>query len=128
MRALAVTNLDVEPKPEILVAGALNLAGGNCALWDEFPSDDPQLFFCGADPVDFAIGRQAGEALMFVADRSSKVIQIVRPVPGGPSQHLASIPTESPPLALAVADLNADGRLDVAVAGEDTIEIFIASD
>lgn len=96
-------------------------------------------FSTGNDPHDVGSGSffDGGSAFagvsgtladLVVANNGSDDISLLRALPGGgyaPRVDFSLLPLNAAPVALEVADLNGDGRDDVAVAGEFGLTVFL---
>ncbi|HEY8377461.1 MAG TPA: hypothetical protein VIK91_13290 [Nannocystis sp.] len=118
MTRLVAADLDGQPGDEIFAAGL-----ETCLVWS-LDTGSYQVP-CGDQPVDLAVHATNIEILLFVADAASSAVHVLRAVPGEKPAPLGTISTQRPPRALALGDLNNDGFVDVAVATEKLLEVFL---
>ena len=140
-QSVAVVDLDGDGRPDILTAMAASPSTASLLSARIQVPTAPGTFAnpvqspTGADPVDFAVGDLNGDGLPDVA--------VANPVPAADGSHAVDVqfqiagtpggfaaPVSLPlgtltPRRLVLADLNGDGRRDIAVAAAGAVDVQV---
>ena len=136
---LAVGNLDSASGPDVVVANA-NSSNVSVLLHDPVAANAQlgaaAFFPAGSVPYDVAVGDLNNDTLpdLAVADAggANQVLILQRTTPPGNFTAPISMSVQNPATAVAIGDLNADGRNDLAVAnipsgGAGRVSVFFQS-
>jgi hypothetical protein len=128
-RQIVAGDIEGDAFDELVIVTAADNNGNNCLLVSFFPDQAAYQFACGTDPRDLAIAPFAGGALIVVddADKSGSIL-VLRSLLNSQFVPVATLATEAVPNAIAVDDLDLDGRLDIAAACEGHVEVFLAGE
>ncbi len=129
--SVAITDLNNDGKPDLVVA---NLASVLVLLQDPTKAGTfsvPKSYGAGLQPVYAAVGDLNGDGKPDIAvanlgsqsDASSASVSVLLQNPAGPGSFLTAVnyKTDLRAQAVEIADLNGDGKADLAVANSGTL-------